>query len=345
MWPVVEGGEDPNEHFGAAANAAMQEKDPLWKSILPRWPKTSDGKFYWKCDTSSDEICGHYFFFGAYYDLVAETAEEKAEVTEVVRALTDHIVDHGFQLVDHDGLPTRWGRWSPDYINTLQGWADRGIQSVEMLSFLNVARHVTGDEKYGETARMLREKHAYHINALWGKAVWPPACVVPWDGNLAFTSLYGLVKYETDPEVLKYYRLALDNTWLFVSRQNDPFFNYVYAALMPDPDEPVYDDVVPDMVMPREGALETLRDTPLLLIGWDMENAHRLDVDLKVETRWRPNYGWQHNGRAIPVQERSHIRINSDHFDLNGGGGGMSEYEGSFYLLPYYLGLYHGLLK
>ncbi len=343
--PVEEGGEDPNANFGEAANLAMQKEDPLWKNIVPRWPKSADGKYYWKCDTSSDEICGHYFFFGVYNDLVAETPEEKAEVRTLVQALTDHIVDNGFQLVDHDGKPTRWGRWSTDYINTLDGWADRGIQSLEMLSFLNVAHHVTGDAKYRETAKMLRDQHAYHINALWGKAVWPPAAVVPWDGNLAFTSAYGLVKYETDPEILKYYRLGLDNIWLFVSRQNDPFFNHVYASVMPKDPSPVYDTVVPDTGMARAGALQTLKDTPLLLIGWDMANSHRLDVVKSPETRAKPNYGWNHNGQAIPVMERSHVRINSDHFDLDAKGGGTYEYEGSFFLLPYYMGLYHDLLK
>ena len=154
---------------------------------------------------------------------------------------------------------------------------------------------------------------------------------MPWDGNLAFTSLYGLLQHETDPAVLEYYRIALDNTWLFVSRRNDPFFNDVYASMMADTKGPVYDDVVPDMAMPRAGALKTLRDTPLLLIGWDMTNSHRLDVQQNLETRWRNHYGWQHNGQALPVQERSHVRINSDHFDLDGRGGGTFEYEGSFY--------------
>lgn len=345
VWPVEPGGEDPNAGFGEQANLQMQKSDPLWKNIVPRWPKSADGKYYWKCDTSSDEVCGHYFFYGAYYDLVAETEAEKSEVRTLVAALTDHIVDHGFQLVDHDGKPTRWGRWSPDYINTLQGWADRGIQSLEMLSFLNVAAHVTGNGKYLESAKQLREQHAYHINALWGKAVWPPSAVVPWDGNLAFTSLYGLVKYETDPEVAKYYRLALDNVWLFVSRQNDPFFNTVYTSMMTDTQTPVYDEVVPDTAQARAGALNTLRDTPLLLMSWNMPNSHRLDVSLSPETRGKPGYGWLKNGQAVPVQERSHIRINSDHFDLDAKGDGKTEYEGSFFLLPYYMGLYHGMLR
>ena len=40
-----------------------------------------------------------------YYDLVAETEAEKARARDVVLAITDHLIDHDFQLVDHDGRP------------------------------------------------------------------------------------------------------------------------------------------------------------------------------------------------------------------------------------------------
>ena len=47
-----------------------QKRDKLWKVYEPRWPKSADGKWYWKSDTSSDELDGHYFFYPLYYDLV-----------------------------------------------------------------------------------------------------------------------------------------------------------------------------------------------------------------------------------------------------------------------------------
>jgi hypothetical protein len=341
-WPV-----DPNEGFNAETNRKMKESDPLWKEILPRWPRSADGKYYWKCDTSSDEISGHFFFFGAYYDLVAETPEEKAAVVDLTRALTNHIVDNGFKLVDHDGKPTRWGNWSPEYVNSIDGgWSDRGIQAVELLSFLNVALHVTGDQKFADTAKMLRDKYAYHINAIDGRAVFPPENVVPWDNNLAFLSYYGLLKYETDPELLRTYRASLDRNWLFVSRQNDPFFNFVFTAVFPYPEQPVGDGRQVDYEAVLKKGVRTLQGTPQLLLGWEMKNSDRLDVVQDPTPRQREGYGFSVFNEALPIEERCHIRINSDHFDLDHSqGGGTVEYEGSFYLLPYYLGLYHGFLK
>jgi hypothetical protein len=336
---------DPNEGFGAAANAAEKARDPLWKNILPRWPKSADGQYWWKCDTSSDEICGHYFFYAAYHDFVAETPAEKAAVAAVVRALTDHIVDHGFRLVDHDGLPTRWGNWSPEYCHSPEGWADRGIQAVEILSFLNVAHHVTGDAKYRAAAARLRDRHACHINALDGRAVFPPENVVPWDNNLAFLSYWGLIRYEPDPELRALYRASLERNWLFVSRHNDPFFNFMFAAL--NRDEKPADADRPAADFPRllgRGA-QTLRGMPLLLVGWPATNSHRLDVVFDPTPGQKPAYGWSAvTGEALPVEERSQIRINSDSLSLDGGFGGDVEYEGTYFLLPYYLGLHHGFL-
>lgn len=337
---------DPNQGFGAAANKAEKSRDPLWKEILPRWPKSADGKYWWKCDTSSDEICGHYFFYATYFDLVAETPEEKAAVIALVRALTDHIVGHGFRLVDHDGKPTRWANWSPEYCNSPTGWADRGIQAVEMLSFLNVAHHVTGDAKYRDAAKMLRDRHAYHVNAMDGRAVFPPENVVPWDNNLAFLSYWGLLKYETDPKLLQAYRVSLDRNWLFVSRQNDPFFNFLFTAVLPDREKPIVEDIIEDFPKALARGVQTLRGMPLLLVGWPTENSHRLDVVQDPTPRQKPAHGWSSvTGEALPIEERSQIRINSDAQSMDGGFGGDVEYEGTYYLLPYYFGLYHGFLK
>ena len=88
-----------------------------------------------------------------------------------------------------------------------------------MLSFLNVAHHVTGDSTYLETAKMLRDRHHYHINAMLSKMYFPPEDVVPWDNNLCLMSMYGLINYEEDPELIMMYRESLENAWLHISKQ------------------------------------------------------------------------------------------------------------------------------
>ncbi len=362
-WP--EPLQDPvNSH---RMNLSMQQTDPFWKDINPRFVKSRDGKYLWKCDTSSDELAGHYFFYGIYYDLVAKTEEEKAPVREVVAAITDHLIRHGFYLSDHDGKSTRWGNFSPEYCNSIWGWDQRGLNSMMMLSFLNVASHVTGNPKYGEVASMLRKKYNYHINAMHGKEYFPPENVVPWDNNLCLMSMYGLMNYETDPELMIMYRASLQNVWLHISKQQNAFWNAIYAALAGNfkvkteqgffqtgkvfPEAGSFSSQITNdwkkFPSLNDGILETLQRIPMDLIGYEMDNTQRLDVVFDPTPAQKPNMGWRMDGYAVPVEERGHVRQDRDGFALKTQevGGGNSEQEGTFFLLPYYMALYHQLIK
>src|SRR5690606_40041505 len=65
---------------------------------------------------------------------------------------------------------------------------------------------------------MLRSEHKYHINAMHGKEFFSPDNVVPWDNNLCLMSMYGLMNYEKNPELLIMYRMSLENSWLHISK-------------------------------------------------------------------------------------------------------------------------------
>jgi hypothetical protein len=359
--------EPVNEQYSREYNKRHQQTDPFWKDIYPRFPLSKDGNYRWKCDTSSDELAGHYFFYGIYYDLVADTEEEKAAVRKVVGDITDHLIRHGFKLVDHDGQPTRWGNFSPEYFESIWGWDQRGLNSMMMLSFLNVAKHVTGDVKYDKVADMLRTKHSYHINAMHAKEFFPPTNVVPWDNNLSLMSFYGLINYEQNPELLLMYRESLQNAWLHISKQKNAFWNTIYASLCQKFLEKAKDGTIDPKVTFPENKLyapfkinefktydarlgdveETLQRIPLDLIGYEMDNTHRLDILFDPTPGQSPSMGWRNDTYALPVDERGHVRQDRDGFALHTAevGGGRSEQEGTFYLLPYYMALYHHLLK
>src|SRR5262245_18777646 len=139
-------GPNPNRQDNAEHDRQMRAtRDRLWKDLSPRWPLSADGKWYWKADTSSDELDGHYFFYGVYYDLAARTDAEKRAVRGHVAAMTDHLIDHGFRLIDHDGKPTRWGIFDPQNLNhNVDFWVERGMNSLSILSYLKVTAHITG---------------------------------------------------------------------------------------------------------------------------------------------------------------------------------------------------------
>lgn len=360
---------DPvNEQYSREYNIAKQKRDPFWKDIHPRFPLSKDGKYRWKCDTSSDELAGHYFFYAIFYDLVAQTDQEKADARQVVADITDHLIRHGFKLVDHDGKPTRWANFNPEYFNSVWGWEQRGLNSMMMLSFLNVASYMTGDSKYDEVAKTLRDEHDYHINSMHAKEFFPPENAVPWDNNLSLMSLYGLMKYEKDPELLIMYRNALENSWLHISKQKNAFWDGLYGAMangFTDRIEKGFfegNEIFPENPLFARAAIkkfeqssldtkymvETLRRTPLDLIGYSMDNTHRLDVLLDPTPGQSEGMGWRVTDHyALPVDECGHVRLDRDAFAIKYTEvhGGHSENEGTFYLLPYYLARYHELIE
>lgn len=358
-WP-----EPVNEQYGDEYNRRERARDPFWKLITPRFPLSEDGKYRWKCDTSSDELAGHYFLYALYYDLAAETEEEKAPVREVVRDIADHLIRNGFNLVDHDGQPTRWGRFGPDYVDTVYGWSNRGLNSMMLLSFMAVAEHVTGDAKYAEVARTLRDEHSYHINAMIARPTFPPEDVVPWDNTLSLLCFYPLIHYEQDPELLLMYRRSLQDTWLYCSKQRNPLWNFIYAAgaqhVARLGADGYFDNAFPEAGPYTERAvrryaicdhqvqdsIDTLRGMPLELVGWRMQNSHRLDVEFDNTPGEDSAYGWSRvTGKALPIEERSHVRQDRDGFALDAvEGDGWSVHEGWFYLLPYWMARYHRFL-
>src|SRR5439155_18900807 len=88
---------------------------------MPRggeWHWTADGQYYWKGDTSSDEIVGHFFIFSIAYDLLPD-AELKKRISETAKRIMDHIIEHDYNLIDLDGKPTLWGR-SEEHTSELQ---------------------------------------------------------------------------------------------------------------------------------------------------------------------------------------------------------------------------------
>ena len=64
----------------------------------PEWHICEDNPdCEWLGETSSDEMTGHYFAYGIYFDLVADKKEKK-KIAEVVKTITDHIIENNFYI-------------------------------------------------------------------------------------------------------------------------------------------------------------------------------------------------------------------------------------------------------
>lgn len=347
-WP------DPN--VGRIEQDREEQKgDKLWKAYEPRWPKSADGKWYWKGDTSSDELDGHYFFYPLFYDLCAETEVEKERVREVVRNLTDHLIDHGFLLIDHDGHPTRWGVYGPQYLNSDPYWStERGLNSLSVLSYLAVAAHVTGDPKYGAASRELIEKHGYAQNLMETKVQHGPGSGNQSDDEMAFMCYYNLLRYSRDESLKAMARYSFFRYWANEAAEMNSFFNFAYAASNLGTSTTNVWGVYP--LTPWDGwfpdSMATLYGFPLDRLNWAHKNSHRLDLVLLplqgstdlYEAR-RGARGHRVNGKVLPVENRHFGHWNTDPWRFDYGGDGRELGAGTVFLLPYYMGLYHGFIE
>ena len=334
---------------------SRDDGDALWKAYEPRWPKSADGKWYWKSDTSSDELDGHYFFYPLYYDFVAETAAEKEAVQDVVRDLTDHLIVHGYNLVDHTGTVTRWGVYSPEALNhDPNWWVERGLKSLSMLSYLAVAAHVTGESRYLDRQQELMRDHAYDTNALIYKIHRGIGSGNQSDDEMAFMCYYNLLRYTPEGPLKDRILLSFYAAWLNESTEMNPFFHFAYAAH--GKGRVVHDPWGNHSIDPGtvwlEDSLLALKGFSLDRLNWSCQNSHRLDllklpvpntIDL-LDQDHRPR-GYRVNGKVLPVENRHFNHWNTDPWTLDYGGSGNVLASGTVYLLPYYMGLYHGFLK
>ncbi|MCA9039342.1 MAG: hypothetical protein KDA65_03235 [Planctomycetaceae bacterium] len=337
-------GRNPNEHDSVEHDIKRRERDPdhLWKVLDPRWPVSADGKWYWKTDTSSDELDGHYFFYGAYYDHVAETEEEKAYCRKVVDRVTTHLIENDYALVDHDGKPTRWGQFGPHVINTDEMTDLRGLNAISLLSYLLTAHHVTGDPKFREHYEKLLYEHHYFTNVLHPKFQIGPASGNQSDDEMAFMCYYNLFQYETDPKLIKQYTRSMNRYFLLEQYELCPLFNFIYALNYYSTrfywPEKIHEGVVPE-------AVDSLKRYPLDRFNWGIKNSHRLDmVHVGRHVIRFDNRGYRNNGFALPIDERFVEHWNHDPFRMDTGGNGTELADGASYLLPYYMGLYHGYI-
>ncbi len=336
---------DPNPPLNDSVerNRRLTQRDPRSKVISLRWPKSADGKWYWKCDTSSDELDGHFFLYACYYDLVAETESERQQARDVVADVTGHLLDHQFNLVDHDGKPTRWARYGPSTVND-PAWAEeRGLNSLSILSYLAVAEHVTGQKRFRDAFVYLARDQAYLANVATVKLQFGPGTGNQSDDEMAFMCYFNLLRYATDLDVRRAVNASLRRYWTIEEPERSPLFNYIFAASYEGSGR--FERAAPSTCL--ADALDFLKRYPLDRCDWGFTNSHRLDVNrlTRFSGRFsRSPRGELRTGKTLPIDERFIDHWNYDAWTLDGRGTGRVLADGASYLLPYYMGRYFGFV-
>ncbi len=319
----------------ADANRTISDRE--WAEILldePResriedmWQLSSDGKWLWKRGTSSDEITGHMYGYFIYYELIAR-GEERERVRNHILKIVDYIIDGGYNFIDIDGKHTKWGVWAPEYLNDNPDWAtEKGINSVEILSYLKLAYHVSGDEKYQKEFYKLFDDHNYRDNIVKAKST-----IKSWityiDDELLALAYPVLVEYETDPEVKKLIEQSVEQWYSVLKKDDNPYFYLLYNGFT-------------EKKTNIERSIFLLQDNPLDLIGWLIDNTKREDL---LVTR-NPIMEHIQTNKLVPPSERGIMRWDHNPWQAITGNGGLTERDGVSWMLAYWVGRYYNLIK
>jgi hypothetical protein len=308
---------------GFPARSYIRKGEPMPDS--GDWHWTPEGQFYWKADTSSDEIVGHFFLYGVAADLLPDPALKK-RTAETAARIMDHIIDHGYYLVDVTGKPTTWGRWSQAYFRQEPG--DSALNSMELLSFLKTAAHITGNARYEAEYRKVALDLGYAQRTTRYKELREE--INYSDEELAMLSFYGLFRYETDGELLdRYYRPALNGWWENIVREENPLWDFIFAMGQPQ------------ATVDMRSAARTLYRMPVDTIEWTVANSNRAGLIMDAAT---DRFRHRQSKTLLPPDERPVMKWNSNPFDVDGGSDGRGEDDGAAYLLPYWMGRYLGFL-
>ena len=315
--------------FARAIWSTTGDKDEMSKhgsgGLPAKWYPTPDGKWFWKGDTSSDEVIAHFYSVSIFYELVAQ-GEEKKLAREHLERIASYIMDNGWVLNDMYGKPTRWGRWNPGYLLRPYGYVDRGINGLEALAFTKTAYAITGEKKLDEGYQQLVD-WGYPENTLRQKNVFPPENIATWDDNHAFRSYYTLLRYADEPRLRNMYLRSLERTYEVKRMEHIPWFNFTYGAITGNDCD-------------AEKTIQHLRDWVLDCVEQSYSNSHR--DDLYVESGYKSYEG---GVKCISPRESCVKRASRSAIVLDGGSRGNRVMEPTGFLRDYWMGRYHGFIE
>lgn len=204
-----------------------------------------DTDITYKGDTSSDEITHHYLHLLVAHEFLGREDPEFDELLKIaVTNTTRHIIENNFALREADGKYTTWAKWNMEYFKTAMGWADACLNAGQMLMYLRVCMHITGEsgiwqETYDKLIEAGYDKltvehynRFHHMSIVGG--VEDREEMMYGDHMLACTSLFALITLEPDAERKERFRQAF-RTWRYTLA---PEYNcgYDFLYFLSDPD-------------------------------------------------------------------------------------------------------------
>lgn len=208
-----------------------------------------DTDITYKGDTSSDEITLHYLHLLVAHEFLGREDPELDElISTAAKATLDHIIDHGYELYECNNKPTTWAKWSEEYFNSEMGWADACLNAAELLMYLKITMHITGETgRYEKTFAELEEKgyvdlvtkhfDRFHQVSL-ACGVDDRAEVMYGDHMLAVASFFALISLEKDEKKKEIYREGFRSWRYSLAPEFNPGYDFLYFISDPETETP-----------------------------------------------------------------------------------------------------------
>jgi len=322
-----------------------------------------DDDIIYKCDTSNDELVGHYAVWQLAYDILGpEDPELGAIIADIAARHAKHIADNDFCHIDAGGQPTSWARMSREYYTNRgsDGFLDAPLGLSILLQLFKVAHHVTGDSQWENLYRKLAldkpfqyadvlaeyyERHVVLGEELAGKAL-PESEMFNYiiqflnysDIRMSAISYYTLMQLERDPVLVEKYRMGADSWWRVLKYSRDVEWYLTYQLVYNDREiKDGYGRPLADVLAWQ------LSRFPVNPRGTRIGNSTRPDVRAENDRLFDPGTGVP---LALPMDERG--SMGSDVYSAVTGTPqtpGRKTLQKSYnMIMPYWLGRYHGLL-
>ena len=299
-----------------------------------------DGLIY-KGDTSSDEISLHFLHIYFAHKFLGEGDPELDELLKSSAArLAEHIVTNGYELLECDGNPTTWAKWSQRYFDTMFGWPDAPLNAAEILMYMKVTQEVTGDydkwqKEYDKLIEMgyadLTTKHyerAFQASLTENGDV--ESELMYGDNMLAVVSFWGLLMLEKDETLREKYLTGFRSWRGTVCREHCPGYEYPYALCCG------WDSI--DL----NAAAKWFERTNMSRLAAGVSLGARFDVAKKI--RWG---GYEETSFLLQPDERFIAKYDRNPWSFcEEDSGGVNYLESCYvYTFAYWIGLYYGFIE
>ncbi len=302
-----------------------------------------DGIVY-KGDTSSDEITLHYLFMYFFHEIMGKEDPELDEIVKTAAKNTmKHIIDHGFEFHETStGKPTTWAKWSKSYFSTLLGWSDGCLNATELLMYLKVTMHITGEKGLWEETynKLVNEegyarltalhKERFHISALLegGEDV---EGLMYGDNMLATSAYWLLITLENDNELKELYKNGYRGWNGTFRREHNPAYDIPYMLSCPE-DE-----------IDTEALADWFRRVGITRLVTSVGLTSRYDVPCRTRFGGNKEASWRLSPDEFPISKYDR---NPYAYKDHEGGRDCYQLESAYiYTFAYWLGRYFGLIE